>query len=105
MRTKGLSNACLFCTLILIVSCGPFNKVDTTGTELPAQESEKQHLVLRSLLNKEGSEGYQELWVNGKPYPMGRLETILDTINPDYTIEIKNDSIAKKQLLILKTRP
>ncbi|MBW8201749.1 hypothetical protein [Flagellimonas abyssi] len=100
----------IFFTAIIIIvatniSCGPFNKVDTTGTELPAQESEKQHLVLRSLLNKEGSEGYQELWINGKPYPMGRLETILDTINPDYTIEIKNDSLANKQLLILKTRP
>jgi len=100
----------IFCTTTILIiatniSCGPFNKVDTTGTEMPAHESEKQHLVLRSLLNKEDSEGYQELWINGKQYPMGRLETILDTINPKYTIEIKNDSLANKQLLILKTQP
>lgn len=100
----------ILCTAIILmiltyISCGPFNKADTTGTEVPVQESEKQHLVLRSLLNKEGAEGYQELWVNGKPYPMSHLETILDTINPDYTIKIKNDSLANKQRLILKTRP
>ena len=103
MKKSSLSFVATILLLVSYISCGPFNKVESTGTKLPAQESEKQHLVLQNLLNRENSEGFQELWVNGIEYPMENIEKILDTIDPNYTIEIKNDSVASKQLLILKT--
>nr|WP_297789026.1 hypothetical protein [uncultured Allomuricauda sp.] len=92
----------LLLAVITLTACGPYRKGKITGRELPAQEYATQNAALKSMLRRStGME--QKILVNAKEYPFAELPTILDTINPNYTLKVESDTLANKQLLIITT--
>ncbi|RIV43584.1 hypothetical protein [Flagellimonas pelagia] len=85
------------------ISCTSSKQTEFNTIEMPAYEHGTQNEVLRTIMNYPNPNELYELWVNEKEYPIAHLKKILDTLDPNYTIQIKMDSTLNKKLLFLKS--
>jgi len=104
MKSQNIRFVPLLLAVTSILSCGPYRNSEITGRKLPAQEFENQNATIRNILNNQDSGIYQKVIVDDREYPITELKRILDTISPNYTLEIKQDSIANKQLIVIKPK-
>ncbi|RIV70496.1 hypothetical protein [Flagellimonas aequoris] len=84
-------------------SCKTSRQKEFNSIEMPAYENGTQNEVLRKIMNSPNPSELYTLWVNEKEYPIAHLKKILDTLDPNYTIQIKTDSTLNKKLLFLKS--
>ncbi|SDQ05168.1 hypothetical protein [Flagellimonas zhangzhouensis] len=89
---------------ILCVSCSSYKKSEITGRTLPASETENQNTTIRRQLNSDQTRNYQKVVLNKKEYPIEDLQKILDTLQTEYTLEVKIDSVVNKQIVYINPK-
>lgn len=91
---------------VLLLSCKTQEKnlTDAEGTQLPPIhiEASEEASKINSILQSSEINSNTKLFVNGKEYPVYKIQSILDTIPSKHAMDIKVDTLFKEKQVFIK---